>query len=558
MAQNVVDFSGNPSGSGLMDDYLHKDQQNVLTSNSGIQRPSYAVAGTKWLDTSVTPWLWKMYDGTNDITLGTVNPSTHLFIPAGVLPSQSGQSGKFLQTNGSNTVWTDAVDYTNITNCITAIPQDIKLEFNNGTLTLKAGSKVYYLDGSSKIIQQDITIGTASSAPAQRFLWVSGDSGYGDGSIQECYSGNNEAMNAIVNPKTYQTFYNTEQKIAFRGNNTNWEKRNYSLPIALVSNEPNKWTSIDQVFNGFGYIGSTVFALPGVEGLIPNGRNTDGSLNNKKFKTTDVITYTPTTGTYNVLLVLTSNRLHWNSTAEYLQNENRILNRDTNTYVNNGIILGYSKIVSGRITSFNPKTTFHATDYYDLKQLDDSAAKLGEDNTFTGVNTFRQPIECNHIEYKNSQGDFSDVFLTNQTNTTMWAQLRSKRASSSTSEYWMGIGTTINGVAMTYAPTPPTTNNSTQIATTAFVNNFMGHITSTVGSGYVYIGNLLICWGTWVNGINTFPKPFANTNYGLANIGEYSFDTNDNNIKSLTTTGFTGQVRNTSVPTRYIAIGQRG
>lgn len=82
MAQNVVDFSGNPSGSGLMDDYLDKDQQNVLTSNSGIQRPSYAVAGTKWLDTSVTPWLWKMYDGTNDVTLGTVNPSTHLFTPA--------------------------------------------------------------------------------------------------------------------------------------------------------------------------------------------------------------------------------------------------------------------------------------------------------------------------------------------------------------------------------------------------------------------------------------------------------------------------------------------
>ena len=81
MAQNVVDFSGNPSGSGLMDDYLDKDQQNVLTSNSGIQRPTYAVAGTIWIDTSVTPWLWKMYDGTNDITLGNIDPSTHLFMP---------------------------------------------------------------------------------------------------------------------------------------------------------------------------------------------------------------------------------------------------------------------------------------------------------------------------------------------------------------------------------------------------------------------------------------------------------------------------------------------
>lgn len=35
----------------------------------------------------------------------------------------------------------------NVTNCITYIPQDIKLELNNGTLTLKAGSKVYVPNG---------------------------------------------------------------------------------------------------------------------------------------------------------------------------------------------------------------------------------------------------------------------------------------------------------------------------------------------------------------------------------------------------------------------------
>ena len=34
-----------------------------------------------------------------------------------------------------------------ITNCITAIPQDIKLELNNGSLTVKAGSKVYIPNG---------------------------------------------------------------------------------------------------------------------------------------------------------------------------------------------------------------------------------------------------------------------------------------------------------------------------------------------------------------------------------------------------------------------------
>lgn len=36
---------------------------------------------------------------------------------------------------------------TAITNCITEIPQDIKLELKDGTLTLKAGSKVYIPNG---------------------------------------------------------------------------------------------------------------------------------------------------------------------------------------------------------------------------------------------------------------------------------------------------------------------------------------------------------------------------------------------------------------------------
>lgn len=141
MTQNVVDFSDNPTGAELMDDYLAKDQQNVLTSNSGVQRPSYAVRGTKWLDMSVIPWLWRIYDGISDVVLGTVNPSTHVFTPAGVdskqdianlsqtldtsttkypsnnavktaidaiVPPQAGNAGKFLMTDGTTASWGNA------------------------------------------------------------------------------------------------------------------------------------------------------------------------------------------------------------------------------------------------------------------------------------------------------------------------------------------------------------------------------------------------------------------------------------------------------------------
>lgn len=80
MAQNTVNYANNPTGPQLLDDYLAKEQENDLSSNSGIQRPSYASAGTVWLDTSVTPWLYKIYDGSDDAIIGAVNPTTHMFI----------------------------------------------------------------------------------------------------------------------------------------------------------------------------------------------------------------------------------------------------------------------------------------------------------------------------------------------------------------------------------------------------------------------------------------------------------------------------------------------
>ena len=58
---------------------VRTDINNVLSAinstNSGSSRPSSAVAGTIWLDTSgaATAQLLKMYDGAGDITLATVN-----------------------------------------------------------------------------------------------------------------------------------------------------------------------------------------------------------------------------------------------------------------------------------------------------------------------------------------------------------------------------------------------------------------------------------------------------------------------------------------------------
>jgi len=54
----------------------------LLSLHKGNSRPAYAEAGTLWLDDSSTPWVMKLFDGSDDITIGTVNPSDNKFTPS--------------------------------------------------------------------------------------------------------------------------------------------------------------------------------------------------------------------------------------------------------------------------------------------------------------------------------------------------------------------------------------------------------------------------------------------------------------------------------------------
>ena len=169
-----------------------------------------------------------------------------------------------------------------ITNCITEIPQDIKLELNNGTLTLKAGSKVYVPNGAGVFdtvtVSNDITV-SPNNGEKLFFLHPDGTHIYHGNTPSQMYSGSSQPS------ISYGFWYDTTNNvIKFTSNGSTWIS-GFSLPIAKGSN-----TSIDQVFNGFGYIGSTVFALPGVKGLIPNGRNADGTLKNTEFTINNVLT----------------------------------------------------------------------------------------------------------------------------------------------------------------------------------------------------------------------------------------------------------------------------
>ena len=173
----------------------------------------------------------------------------------------------------------------NVTNCITEIPQDIKLELNAGTLTLKAGSKVYVPNGvgvfDAVTISSDITNAT-TGADEKMFLCV-----YNNGvDLFSGYTTGGTVTERPVSPINYALYYNTTtNKVEFY-NGSSWIS-DCSFPIALYTRGSLGATSIDQVFNGCGYIGSTVFALLD-KGQIADGRNTDGTLKSTAISQTNV------------------------------------------------------------------------------------------------------------------------------------------------------------------------------------------------------------------------------------------------------------------------------
>jgi hypothetical protein len=79
----------------------------LFTDSSGSTAPSVTVAFQDWIDTSGANPLWKKRNAANNawITIGTISASTIAFEGASTLPSQSGNSGEYLKTNGTVATW---------------------------------------------------------------------------------------------------------------------------------------------------------------------------------------------------------------------------------------------------------------------------------------------------------------------------------------------------------------------------------------------------------------------------------------------------------------------
>ena len=262
---------------------------------------------------------------------------------------------------------TDGLSTSQITNCITKIPQDIKLELSeDGTLTLKAGSKVYNGTGNAININSDISSTNGGTSTGSKLLFTDG-TGFGAYLLEQCVSSD-------TNPGAgYQIWFNTSDKIIYRDDNKtgNFKAMNWSLPIAVVKTSNSKYTSIEQIFNGFGFIDSTFFILPNVEGLAPNGRNEDGSLKNTKIISSKVWIRDFTNQTnMNGYMCLATTGIGFNPNLKYIDEKNYLIDITTNNINNDRFEISYISIdTTGRIIGFKPKYNLQIVDRSDTQWI---------------------------------------------------------------------------------------------------------------------------------------------------------------------------------------------
>lgn len=201
-----------------------------------------------------------------------------------------------------------------ITNCITEIPQRVKYTLVDGTLTILAGSVVIVPYGTEDLTSQypkgatfindNFKVYDTQFADGKFFVWaeIQNDKTlnllnrdtvdfvfytFSDDKLAfSTYSNSGDAQ-----PSAITLWYNTLNNNVNKASTTAIELTDCTLPLMIINNKTDiTQGSVDQVFNGIGYIGSILFLDKGVKFLIPNGRNEDGTLNNIEYKTTKVFT----------------------------------------------------------------------------------------------------------------------------------------------------------------------------------------------------------------------------------------------------------------------------
>ena len=302
-----------------------------------------------------------------------------------------------------------------ITNCILEIPQRIKYTLVDGTLTIKAGSVIIVPYGV-----EDLTAQYPKGATFIHDNFKVYDTQYEDGKFfvwaefvndvvkkEEWSSNENRGLfffdlqglktlytefgyqtssgSDFSTTTPYNTRYNITENLIKRAYNTGatWTGV-VSLPLLqIIYNSGYK--TVEQVFNGFGYIGSTIWVDKGVKGLYPNGRNEDGTLNNIEYTTSNLNLRTfVNKWTNSYYLFFDGSKISVEAT--------NIFDNDLNlTKLGSGIHIGFLRLESDVVTLFSIKKPFRAVDYNDASILGMPSTKYTSLTLGTSGSTYIAP-----------------------------------------------------------------------------------------------------------------------------------------------------------------------
>ena len=288
-----------------------------------------------------------------------------------------------------------------ITNCILQLPQ-IGLSIQNGKLVLASRTKVYVANNSitSLTTSTELTYSTGAGS-GQYMILLNGANAITSANLASCSSGT-LAQRPTNTPTSSGLYYATDTQTMYNTSNygSTWNSGTLTLPIAIATVSNGQFTSVTP-FNGVGYIGTTLFSVPGLLVSIPNGRNSDGTLNNVTNPQTNVNFYTLESFTRTEIfaaptqLVAVSPNTY---TYDFEQNKVLAATGDQRTIVKIGTVSNNGTTITG----IDINEPFAAVDYNEyvkdlsnINEVLEDKASLSEPQTIDGKYTFTKTIDSN-------------------------------------------------------------------------------------------------------------------------------------------------------------------
>lgn len=319
-----------------------------------------------------------------------------------------------------------------ITNCLKEVPQRIKYTLVDGVLTILKGSvcivpygtkdKTADLPKGATFINENFKVYDTQFSDGKFFVWVELQKGLDiiteqtisltgfligldDNGGRGFWTAANLSSGSSfpLSPQNTDVFYHVTNNRVYFYNQTQWVTTDLAgndyliLPPIKFTGVNKQIVSVDQVFNGMGVIGSTIWADKGIKGLVSIDRNeADGSLINEevtidKFviatfpdnvSVSAIVSYELADGNQvpNAHIAAHESRFYFETTSQptsssfkwfdktrniqYFHDDNQTA--FTGLYRIKNLELVNVVVSSGKITSFTPKLPFRAADENDI------------------------------------------------------------------------------------------------------------------------------------------------------------------------------------------------